>query len=113
MDESGVPNILMYSFISYMAFAGLVPGDPPWPRGGDSPGVSPDILPAIYYLTHSDMGFAIRLIPSSRFSWPTPSFSIGAGKATTKSRTAPYFQLASRQQATRAGPARAIGAQQD
>ena len=57
LDESGIPNILMYTSISAMAFAGFMMAI----RHGQEEAIPlafvPVFLPAIYYLTHSDMGF--------------------------------------------------------
>src|SRR5882724_8930105 len=80
MDESGVPNILMYSFISYMAFAGLVLAI----RHGREEAIPlaflPIFLPAIYYLTHSDMGFRHTIDPVLAIFMAYAIVSIGAGK---------------------------------
>jgi len=80
MDESGVPNILMYSFISYMAFAGLVLAI----RHGRGEAIPlaflPMFLPAIYYLTHSDMGFRHPIDPVLAIFMAYAIVSIGAGK---------------------------------
>jgi len=63
LDESGIPNILMYTFISVMAFAGLVMAI----RHGSEQAIPlaflPLFLPALYYLTHSDMGFRHPIDP--------------------------------------------------
>ena len=57
LDESGIPNILMYTSISVLAFAGLILAA----RHGRGEAIPlaflPIFLPSIYYLTHSDMGF--------------------------------------------------------
>ena len=57
LDESGIPNILMYTSVSVMAFAGFMMAI----RHGQEEAIPlafvPVFLPAIYYLTHSDMGF--------------------------------------------------------
>jgi hypothetical protein len=80
MDESGVPNILMYSFISYMAFAGLALAI----RHGREEAIPlvflPIFLPAIYYLTHSDMGFRHPIDPVLVIFMAYAIVSIGAGK---------------------------------
>ena len=80
MDESGVPNILMYSFISYLAFAGLVLAI----RHGREEAIPlaflPMFLPAIYYLTHSDMGFRHPIDPVLVIFMAYAIVSIGAGK---------------------------------
>ena len=80
MDESGVPNILMYSFISYLAFAGLVLAI----RHGREEAIPlaflPIFLPAIYYLTHSDMGFRHPIDPVLAIFMAYAIVSIGAGK---------------------------------
>jgi len=80
MDESGVPNILMYSFISYLAFAGLVLAV----RHGREEAIPlvflPIFLPAIYYLTHSDMGFRHPIDPVLVIFMAYAIVSIGAGK---------------------------------
>jgi hypothetical protein len=90
MDESGVPNILMYSFISCLAFAGLVLAI----RHGCGEAIPlvflPVFLPAIYYLTRTRDFHGLRHCFHRR------------GQAATKSRTAPCFRLAPRQHATRA-----------
>jgi 4-amino-4-deoxy-L-arabinose transferase-like glycosyltransferase len=57
LDESGIPNVLMYTSISVMAFAGIVMAARHG-RGEAIPlALVPMFLPSIYYLTHSDMGF--------------------------------------------------------
>jgi hypothetical protein len=80
MDESGVPNILMYSLISYLAFAGLVLAV----RHGREEAIPlvflPIFLPAIYYLTHSDMGFRHPIDPVLAIFMAYAIISIGAGK---------------------------------
>ena len=80
MDESGVPNILMYSFISCLAFAGLVLAI----RHGREEAIPlaflPMFLPAIYYLTHSDMGFRHPIDPVLVIFMAYAIVSIGAGK---------------------------------
>ena len=80
MDESGVPNILMYSFISCLAFAGLVLAT----RHGREEAIPlaflPMFLPAIYYLTHSDMGFRHPIDPVLVIFMAYAIVSIGAGK---------------------------------
>ena len=80
MDESGVPNILMYSFISCMAFAGFVLAI----RHGREEAIPlaflPIFLPAIYYLTHSDMGFRHPIDPVLAIFMAYAIISIGAGK---------------------------------
>jgi 4-amino-4-deoxy-L-arabinose transferase-like glycosyltransferase len=63
MDESGLPNILMYSFVSFMAFAGLVLAIH---SGRDEViplAILPVCFPVVYYLTHSDMGFRHPIDP--------------------------------------------------
>ena len=63
LDEWGLPNILMYTSISILAFAGLALAV----RQGIAEAVPlaflPAILPDIYYLTHSDMGFRHPIDP--------------------------------------------------
>ena len=63
LDESGIPNILMYTFISVMALAGLIMAI----RHGHQEAIPlaflPIFLPALYYLTHSDMGFRHPIDP--------------------------------------------------
>jgi 4-amino-4-deoxy-L-arabinose transferase-like glycosyltransferase len=80
MDESGVPNILMYSFISCMTFAGFVLAI----RHGREEAIPlvslPIFLPAIYYLTHSDMGFRHPIDPVLAIFMAYAIISIGAGK---------------------------------
>ena len=63
MDESGLDNILMYSTISLLAFAGI--GRAVYDRRD---GVYPlsiliVVFPGIYYLTHSDLGFRHPIDP--------------------------------------------------
>jgi 4-amino-4-deoxy-L-arabinose transferase-like glycosyltransferase len=63
MDESGLANILMYSLISLLAFAGI--GRAIHDRRD---GVYPLLIlvvvfPGIYYLTHSDLGFRHPIDP--------------------------------------------------
>jgi 4-amino-4-deoxy-L-arabinose transferase-like glycosyltransferase len=80
MDESGVPNILMYSFISVLAFAGLVLAI----RHGRNEAIPlaflPAFLPAVYYLTHSDMGFRHPIDPVLAIFMAYAVVSIAAGK---------------------------------
>ena len=80
MDESGVPNILMYSFISCLAFAGLILAI----RHGREEAIPlvflPMFLPAIYYLTHSDMGFRHPIDPVLVIFMAYAIVSNGAGK---------------------------------
>jgi 4-amino-4-deoxy-L-arabinose transferase-like glycosyltransferase len=63
MDESGLPNILMYSFISVLAFSGVILAI----RHGRKEVIPltflPIFLPGVYYLTHSDMGFRHPIDP--------------------------------------------------
>jgi 4-amino-4-deoxy-L-arabinose transferase-like glycosyltransferase len=63
LDEAGIPNILMYTFISVMALAGLIMAI----RHGHQEAIPlaflPIFLPALYYLTHSDMGFRHPIDP--------------------------------------------------
>src|SRR5258708_32111516 len=63
LDESGIPNILMYTFISVMAFAGLVMAIRHGPQEAIPLAFVPIFLPALYYLTHSDMGFRHPIDP--------------------------------------------------
>ena len=63
MDESGWPNVLMYSFISMSAFAGMFLAlrermDLAYPLI-----LVVLVFPAVYYLTHSDMGFRHPIDP--------------------------------------------------
>ena len=57
LDQSGIPNILMYAFISVMAFAGLIMAIQHGQEEAIPLAFLPIFLPATYYLTHSDMGF--------------------------------------------------------
>jgi hypothetical protein len=102
MDESGVPNILMYSFISCLAFAGLVLAI----RHGCGEAIPlvflPVFLPAIYYLTHSDMGFRHPIDPVLVIFMAYAIVSIGAGKQQQNPELHPVSGLAPRQHATRA-----------
>jgi 4-amino-4-deoxy-L-arabinose transferase-like glycosyltransferase len=63
MDESGLPNILMYSFISVLGFSGVILAI----RHGRKEVIPltflPILLPGVYYLTHSDMGFRHPIDP--------------------------------------------------
>jgi Dolichyl-phosphate-mannose-protein mannosyltransferase len=80
LDESGIPNILMYTFISVMAFAGLIMAI----RDGREEAVPlaflPIFLPATYYLTHSDMGFRHPIDPVLVIFAAYAVDSIAAGK---------------------------------
>jgi 4-amino-4-deoxy-L-arabinose transferase-like glycosyltransferase len=63
MDESGLANVLMYSLISVLAFAGIGAA-----LRDRRDGVLPLLIivvvfPAIYYLTHSDLGFRHPIDP--------------------------------------------------
>jgi hypothetical protein len=63
LDESGMPNILMYTFISAMAFAGLIMAIRHGREGVIPLAILPIFLPAIYYVTHSDMGYRHPIDP--------------------------------------------------
>lgn len=57
LDDAGWPNILMYSFLSLLAFAGIAAAvrdrrERSWPLL-----LAVLVFPALYYFTHSDMGF--------------------------------------------------------
>ena len=63
MDDSGLPNILMYSLISLLAFTGIVSAirdhrDCVFPLL-----ILVIVFPFVYYLTHSDMGFRHPIDP--------------------------------------------------
>jgi hypothetical protein len=63
MDESGLANILLYSLISVLCFAGMG-----WAMHDRRDGVYPMsilvvVFPGIYYLTHSDLGFRHPIDP--------------------------------------------------
>jgi 4-amino-4-deoxy-L-arabinose transferase-like glycosyltransferase len=80
MDEPGVPNILMYTFISVLAFAGLILAI----RHGREEAIPlaflPAFLPAVYYLTHSDMGFRHPIDPVLVIFMAYAVVSIASGK---------------------------------
>jgi 4-amino-4-deoxy-L-arabinose transferase-like glycosyltransferase len=63
LDQSGIPNILMYTLISILAFVGFILAI----RHGREEAIPltflPVFLPATYYLTHSDMGFRHPIDP--------------------------------------------------
>jgi len=80
MDESGVPNILMYSFISFMAFAGFVLAIQNGREEAIPLAFLPAFLPAIYYLTHSDMGFRHPIDPVLVIFMAYALASVAAGK---------------------------------
>jgi hypothetical protein len=63
MGDSGIPNVLMYSFISFLAFVGIGMAihdgrDAVFPLS-----ILILVFPCIYYLTHSDMGFRHPIDP--------------------------------------------------
>jgi 4-amino-4-deoxy-L-arabinose transferase-like glycosyltransferase len=63
LDPLGLPNILMYSLFSFLAFAGLG-----WAIHDGRDAVVPLAIllicfPVVYYLTHSDMGFRHPIDP--------------------------------------------------
>ena len=80
MDESGLPNILMYSFISVLAFSGVILAI----RRGRKEVIPltflPIFLPGVYYLTHSDMGFRHPIDPVLVIFSAYAVVSIAAGK---------------------------------
>ena len=80
MDESGLPNILMYSFISVLACSGLILAI----RHGRKEAIPltflPIFLPGVYYLTHSDMGFRHPIDPALVIFSAYAVVSIAAGK---------------------------------
>jgi 4-amino-4-deoxy-L-arabinose transferase-like glycosyltransferase len=80
MDESGVPNILMYTFISLTAFAGLVLAIQHGREEAIPLAFLPAFLPAIYYLTHSDMGFRHPIDPVLVIFMAYALVSVAAGK---------------------------------
>jgi 4-amino-4-deoxy-L-arabinose transferase-like glycosyltransferase len=64
LEESGLPNILLYSLISFLAFTGVG-----WALHNGRSEVIPLLilmifLPIVYYLTHSDMGFRHPIDPA-------------------------------------------------
>jgi len=63
MDESGLPNILMYTFISVLAFAGIVRAIRDRRDGVYPLSILVMVFPLVYYLTHSDMGFRHPIDP--------------------------------------------------
>lgn len=63
MDDAGIPNVLMYSFISLLAFVGVGMAirddrDAVFPLA-----ILTAVFPCVYYLTHSDMGFRHPIDP--------------------------------------------------
>jgi hypothetical protein len=70
----------MYNFISILAFAGLVLAI----RHGREEAIPlaflPAFLPAVYYLTHSDMGFRHPIDPELVIFMAYAVVSIAAGK---------------------------------
>jgi len=89
LDESGIPNILMYTFISLMAFAGMILAI----RHGCEQAIPliflPVFLPAIYYLTHSDMGFRHPIDPVMAIFAAYAMHSFFAGKQRQSPETHP------------------------
>jgi 4-amino-4-deoxy-L-arabinose transferase-like glycosyltransferase len=63
LDESGIPNILMYTFISVLAFAGIILAIRHGREEAIPLAILPLFLPALYYLTHSDLGFRHPIDP--------------------------------------------------
>jgi len=80
LDESGIPNILMYTFISVMALAGMIMAI----RHGREEAIPltflPIFLPALYYVTHSDMGFRHPIDPILTIFAAYAADTITAGK---------------------------------
>jgi len=89
MGESGVPNILMYSFISFMAFAGFVLAIQNGREEAIPLAFLPAFLPAIYYLTHSDMGFRHPIDPVLVIFMAYGLASVAAGKRQQDSEVHP------------------------
>jgi hypothetical protein len=63
LDQSGIPNILMYTFISVMAFAGFILAIQHGREEAIPLAFLPLFLPALYYFTHSDLGFRHPIDP--------------------------------------------------
>jgi 4-amino-4-deoxy-L-arabinose transferase-like glycosyltransferase len=63
MDESGLANILMYSLISLLAFAGVGRAIRDRRDGVHPLLILVVVFPGIYYLTHSDLGFRHPIDP--------------------------------------------------
>lgn len=63
MDESGLANILMYSLISLLAFAGIRRAIRDRRDGVFPLSILIVVFPGIYYLTHSDLGFRHPIDP--------------------------------------------------
>jgi 4-amino-4-deoxy-L-arabinose transferase-like glycosyltransferase len=80
LDESGIPNILMYTLISVMAFAGLILAIQHGHEQAIPLAILPIFLPAIYYLTHSDMGFRHPIDPVLAIFAAYAADSIASGK---------------------------------
>jgi 4-amino-4-deoxy-L-arabinose transferase-like glycosyltransferase len=63
MDESGLANILLYSLISLLAFAGIGRAIHDHRDGVFPLSILVVVFPGIYYLTHSDLGFRHPIDP--------------------------------------------------
>jgi 4-amino-4-deoxy-L-arabinose transferase-like glycosyltransferase len=63
MDESGLANVLMYSLISLLAFAGIGRAIHDRRDGVFPLSILVLVFPGIYYLTHSDLGFRHPIDP--------------------------------------------------
>jgi 4-amino-4-deoxy-L-arabinose transferase-like glycosyltransferase len=63
MDESGMANILMYTLISLLAFAGIGRAIHDRRVGVYPLSILVVVFPGIYYLTHSDLGFRHPIDP--------------------------------------------------
>jgi hypothetical protein len=63
LDESGLANILMYSLISLLAFAGIGRAIRDQRDGVFPLSILIVVFPGIYYLTHSDLGFRHPIDP--------------------------------------------------
>ncbi len=63
LDNSGMLNVLMYTFISLFAFAGIRNAIRDQKAGAYPLAILILVFPVVYYLTHSDMGFRHPIDP--------------------------------------------------
>ena len=91
MDESGLPNILMYSFVSVLAFSGLILAIRHRRKEVIPLAFLPIFLPGVYYLTHSDMGFRHPIDPVLVIFSAYALVSIAAGKQQQSPEVHPNF----------------------
>ncbi|MGH9679438.1 MAG: hypothetical protein ACRD4Y_05775, partial [Candidatus Acidiferrales bacterium] len=63
LENSGMINVLMYSLISLLAFSGMVRAVRDRREAAVPLMISVFVFPAVYYLTHSDLGFRHPIDP--------------------------------------------------